>query len=286
MSKRTIGFDDYEGNKYEEYTGEDPRPNTWYTGEVVRGRYDEQEDQLIFYVRLVDNPDYEGWTRGWYGPFEGERKWKLQDMVRALQGGVEKPVTLDWANETALANWLKKGKRIRFQTQMYNDSLTLRKVRPLLEATGAGKPSAAKAAAPKAAPAPEPVEDDEALEDYTEEELAGMEVSELEEIITEEFESELPEKATGRGAAVKYKKALVNSILEMQEEDQEETDEEDGSEDDPEFADGFDEEDGEADEEPEPEPEPDPAPRTRRRGAKPAPEPEPAPPARTRRARR
>lgn len=286
MVKRTVGFDDYEGPQYEDYTGEEPPARAWFTGEVVRGKYDEDEDQMIFYVQVVDHPDYAGWTRGVYAPFEGDLKWKLQECLKAMQGGAEKAVTLDWANETAVANFIKKAKRVRFQTRGYEGKngyvISIGKVRPLLN--DASTPSAAKAAAPKTAPAPAPEPDQgEDMQDYTAEELAELEVADLEEIVTEEFEEELPAKPTRDRTGAKYKKVLVDLILEMQEEDADETDG-DAAEGDDGFEDGFEE-----DSAPEPEPAPEPAPRARRSraaAAKPEPAPEPAPTTRTRRTRR
>lgn len=271
MAKRKVTFDDYEGQQFEDYTGEDPKVGAWYTGEVVRIKDDDEQDQLIFFVQIVDHPDYEGWTRGYYGPFEGNQKWKLQDMLKALQGGQEKAVELDWANEKAVALWLKKTKRFRFQVGEYNEKLQVRKVRTLLNAVGATKATSAKATA---APAPaEP--DEEEVEDYTQEELEALTDDELEAILQDEFEfsdDELPELTPRQKRAdkdgSKYKAALVEAILAEQEpeEDEAESDEADtdANADDPEFEDGFD--DGS-----DPEPEPEPPARTRRTRAAAAP---------------
>lgn len=269
MAKRKVTFDDYEGQQFEDYTGEDPKVGAWYTGEVVRIKDDDEQDQLIFFVQIVDHPDYEGWTRGYYGPFEGNQKWKLQDMLKALQGGQEKAVELDWANEKAVALWLKKTKRFRFQIGEYNEKLQVRKVRTLLNAVGATKATSAKATA---APAPaEP--DEEEVEDYTQEELEALTADELVAILTDEFEfgdEDMPVKSKRDRTGAKYKKELVEAILEEQEpaEDEGEGDEgdSDADADDPEFEDGFD--DGS---DPEPEPEPEPPARTRRTRAAAAP---------------
>lgn len=284
MAKRTIGFEDYTPAQYDEYTGEAPPPNQWFTGEVNRAKYLPEDDQVRFSIELVDHPDYAGWGKGWFAPFEGNVKWKMHEILRALQGGQEKPVTLDWENEAQVAAFLKKCKRIRFQTELYNDDIKIKKVRPLLETAGT---KTAPAAAKKAAPAPEPeAPADDQLEDYTEEELGEMEVSELEEILTGEFEVDLPEKPKRDPKGEKYIDALIDAILEEQEEGDEGDNPDGEAGADGEFDDGFPED---ADPEPEPEPEPAPAPaaRTRRtRAAAPAPDPEPAPAARTRRSRR
>ena len=263
VTKITIDFDDYEGREYEEYQGEDPRPGTWLNAEVVRATHQEDDEQISFVCKVVDHPDYEGWTRIWYANYSGDRKWKAQEMIRALTGQ-EKPVTLDWDNEKAVAAFLKKARKIRIQTGEYNDRINIRKVRPLLNAVpGTGT---AKAAPPKAAPAPEPEPVEEELSDYTAEELEEMDTSELEEIVTEEFEGELPKKPARDRTGSKYKEALVDAILELQGEDEEETESEaEGDSEEEEFEDGF-EDAGDADEEEEEEeePEPEPAPRARR----------------------
>jgi hypothetical protein len=258
VAKFEVEFEDYEGSQYEEYQGEDPRPG-WYTAETVRLR--DADDQLVAFLQIVDHEDYAGWTRGWYMGEKGSSTyWKAQDYMKAVQGGAEKPIALDPEKEASVAAFLKKAKRVKIQVGEYNDNMTIRKVRPLLNAVaGTG---ASKATSPKAAPAPEPEVEEDALEDYTTEELNELKVADLEEIITDEFEADLPDKPTGRGAAVKYKKALVETILEMQSEDsEEEGDDEPAEEGDDEFEDGFDEETAE---EPEEEPEPEPAPRARR----------------------
>jgi hypothetical protein len=287
VAKVTIGFDDYEGQQYDEYQGDDPAPGKWFDAEVVRAKWDDNDGdpQIVFYTQIVDHPDFAGWTRGWYADIEGDRKWKSQEMLRALQGGAEKAVTLDWENERAVENFLKKASRIRIMTGEYNDRINIRKVRPLLNnAVGAKK--ASKAAAP--APAPEP-EDDSNLEPYTEAELMAIEdIGELEEILEKEFEvkdEDFPAQPRRDPDGSKYKKALVEAILEEQDGDDNQDAVEDAAEagdDGDGFDDGFD--DGA-----EPEAAPEPPARTRRGAAKkaaPAAKAAAAPAARTRRTRR
>lgn len=285
MAKRTIGFEDYQPSQYEEYTGEAPPPNQWFTGEVVRATYLEEDDQVRFIVELVDHPDYAGWGKGWYAPFEGNMKWKMHEILRAIQGGQEKAVSLDWEKEAEVKAFLRKGKRIRFQTEDYNGDIKIRKVRPLLEQ--AGKPATGtKAAPPKAAPAPapEPEADAEAIEDYTEAELDDLSIDELKGILGEEFEADVPAKGR-REKEEDYKNKLIDAILDAQE--SEDADGENPDDGDGDFEDDFDDTDDNGTE-PDPEPEPEPAPTTRRRrgAAAPAPEPEPAPVARATRRRR
>jgi len=253
VAKRTVSFGDYKEPEYEEYTGEDPPANRWFNAACTRARWDAESESIVFIFEISEG-DFKGWGKSWYAPVEGDRKWKAQEAIRALQGGITKDLTLDWENERAVELWLKKAKPVRIRTREWNDNIQVGKVRPLLESVGGGsKPST---------PAPDPVEDDEApVEDYTAEELSEMSVEDLEEVLTEEFEfseEDLPEKGKGRGAAAKYKKDLIEAVLAEQEEGDDEDGDEDG-----EFEDGFEQEDG-AEEEPEPEPEPEPAPRARR----------------------
>jgi hypothetical protein len=264
MAKRTVSFGDYTPPSYEEYTGDPPPANQWFTGKVVRATYLEEDDQVRFIIEIEDG-DYAGWGKGWYAPFEGTLKWKMQEILRAIQG-LEKDVTLDWASEAQVAAFLKKGKSIKFLTEEYGGDIKIKKVRPML----AGVPTG------KAAPAPSPQDaltDDEPVEDYTEEELLALSTDELEEILVTEFDvpdDDLPAKPRRDPKGDKYKAALVEEILAEQEGGDEDSPETDGTavdpdpaEEDGEFEDGF-------DQDPEPEPEPEPAPARRARKAAPA----------------
>lgn len=263
MAKRTVSFSDYEEPTWEEYTGEDPPPNKWFNAKATRLRYDKEEDQLVCIFEITDG-DYAGWGRGWYAPFEGEQKWKIHVLMKALQGGATKDVTLDWENEKAVAAWLAKAKPVKIKTREYNDRISLNRLAPMLEAVPTGK------AAPKAEaelPGDTDAGDDEAVDDdYTAEELAEMEVGDLEEILVEEFDlpkddDDFPKKSRRDRTGAKYKEDLIEAILAEQEADDDEDGDAEGEGD--QFEDGFDQ-----DAEPEPEPEPEPAPRTRRsRGA-------------------
>jgi len=288
VAKRTVSFSDYKEPTWEEYTGEDPPPNKWFTGRVNRARYDKDDDQVVFIVEITEG-DYKGWGRGWYAPFEGNLKWKMHEILRALQGGKTTDVSLDWENDTAVANFLKKCKAIRFRTEEYNDRISIRKVSPLLTAVPGGTD------APKVAPEPELDDpEDGGDEPYTEEELSDMGVGELEEILVEEFEvpkGDLPAKPRRDPKGEKYKAALIEEILAEQEGDEGsedgEADEEEPEGEGDEFDTGFDEDEADDEEgEPEPEPEPEPAPRARRsRAAKAAPAPAKAASTTTRRRR-
>lgn len=248
MAKRTISFSDYEEPTWEEYTGEDPPPNKWFNAKLTKVSYKEEDDQLAFIFEITDG-DYAGWGRGWYAPFEGELKWKMHQVLKAVQGGKTADVSLDWENEKLVAAWVAKQKPVKIKTREYNDRISINKVAPLLE----GLPTA-KASPKKEAELPEDTDaGDEPIEDYTEEELSEMEASDLEEILTEEFEVDLPAKpARDRGGA-KYKQALIDAILDEQEGDEEgdEDGDGDGAEEGDDFEDGFEEDQAE---EPEPEP--------------------------------
>lgn len=273
MAKRTISFGDYEEPTWEEYTGEDPPANKWFNAALTKVAYKEEDDQLMFVFEITEG-DFKGWGKGWYAPFEGDLKWKMHQVLKAVQGGKTTDVTVDWENERAVAAWVAKQKPVKIKTRMYNDNISINKIAPLLEAVPTGK-----ASAKKEAELPEDTDagDDEAIEDYTAEELGEMEVADLEEILEEEFElpkddEDFPKKSARDRTGAKYKKALVEAILTEQASDEDE-DPDNGNvggeeeEADEEFEDGFDEDTAE-----EPEPEPAPAPRARRsRTAKPAP---------------
>ena len=250
MAKRTISFSDYEEPTWEEYSGEDPPPNKWFPAELKKVKYLKEDDQLQFIFEITDG-DYKGWGKSIYAPFEGERKFAMHQTLKALQGGKMNDVTLDWENEKLVAAWVTKQKPVKLKTREYNGNILVAKVAPVLEGLPGGK-----AASPKAeAELPGDTDaGDEPVEDYTEDEMSEMETAELEEILQEEFEAELPELTARQKRAdkdgSKYKEALIDAILGEQEADGE--DGEDGD-----FEDGF-------DDDPEPEPEPEPEPRTRR----------------------
>jgi hypothetical protein len=285
--KRTIGFENYKDREFEEYQGEDPPANTWLTAECNRAKYLPEDDQLVFYCTVIDHPDYTGWTRGVYCDLDSDSNmfWKTQDMIISLLGK-KQAVTVDWENDAAVAAFLKKAKKFKVKTEEYNDRIKIRSTRPLLESVTTGAKSGPAKAAPARPEAELPGDvdaGDEELEDYTEEELGELEISELEEILKGEFEVDLPAKPRRDPKGEKYTDALIDAILEAQDEDATNPDAEDGAADegdDPEFADGF-------EEDPDPEPA-KPARRSRAKAAAPAAEPEPAaaPAARTRRARR
>lgn len=280
MAKRTVTFDDYKEPTWEQYTGEEPPANRWFTAVVKRASYDKEEDQMVFIAEISEG-DFKGWGRGWYAPFDGNLKWKMHEIIRALTGKTAS-VSLDWENETAVANWLKKAKPFRLRTEDYNDKIKIKTVAPLLAAvpgTGTAAP------APGPAPDAEPEAAEEPLEDYTEEELNAIEtVEELEQILTDEFDfadedlPELPARAAARDKdGSKYRALLIETILAEQEGDPEsdadgdtdgDVDAAEGDFDDG-FADDADDNGTEADPEPDPEPA-KPARRTRATKAAPA----------------
>jgi hypothetical protein len=270
MAKRTISFKDYQEPTWEDYTGEDPPVGKWFNAVAKKAKYLEEDDQLQIIFEINDG-DYKGWGRGMYLPLDpGDNVyWKTQATIKAVQGGVAKDVTVDFENQKALDAWVAKLKPVKLKTEEYNDKVRIAKVAPML----ASVPD--KAAAKKEAELPDEVDaGDEPIEDYTAEELADMEVAELEEILSEEFElpkddDDFPKKSRRDRDGSKYKAELIEAILAEQESDDEGGDDE-GGEDQEEFEDGFDE-GGDADEEPEPEPEPaKPARRSRATKATPA----------------
>jgi hypothetical protein len=272
MAKTVIDFDDYEPPTYEEYDGDDPRPG-WYTFELSRVGWSD-EDTLRWIFLCTDEP-YTGWPGMVFANF-GTTKWKNQEVARAIQGGRESKLQVDFDNEKEVAALVKKAKRVRGKVERRrnpetgDERIVLRKVRPLVEEAGG---TTRRAAAADVEPDPEPPVESEAAENdepYTEEELNEMELSDLKEILKDELEMDVPAKGR-RESEEAYADKLVGLILEAQGEDN-------GDD----FGEG---EEGFA--EPEPEPEPEPAPARRRRGAaaaKPETPPAKAAPARRRRA--
>jgi hypothetical protein len=235
---------------------------------------------MMFVIEITDEDSpFKGWGRGWYADFEGDLKWKMHEIIRAIQGGKTTDVTVDWENDKAVETWLKKAKPIKFQTQLYNDKITIRTVRPLLEVAGVPATKAAATAVSKAAPEPVQEDEDGNVEDYTEEELTALTNDELVEILKEEFDvpeddEDWPKKGRRDRTGSVYHKDLVDFVLDVQD-DGEDGDEPEGEEGEPEFDDGFVED---ATDEPEPDPEPEPPARTRRtRGAAKAAAPAAAP---------
>src|ERR1700754_110159 len=111
MAKTVIDFDDYEGDKYDDYTGDDPRPG-WYTFELTKvAWYGEDQESLRWIFVIADGP-FAGWPGFVYGNFDST-KWKNQEVARAIQGGAEKPLAVDFDNERAVAALIKKAHRVR-----------------------------------------------------------------------------------------------------------------------------------------------------------------------------
>lgn len=262
MGKTTIGFDDYEGQQYDEYQGDDPRPG-WYTFELQKVGYTDDTEESLRWIFVIADGPYAGWPGFVFANFDST-KWKNQETLRAVQGGAEKAVTLDWGNDKATQAFVKKAKRVRGKVEMYTNPetqeqrLSLRKVRPLLE----------DASTKKAAPADDlddtadvdEINEVGGDEPYTEDELGEMTLADLKGILKDEFEYNARQLRS-----IKDEDAAIDAILAAQEEEEGEQGEADDDAD-GDFDDDF--EDGNDGEEPEeePEPEPEPAPR-RRRGA-------------------
>lgn len=254
--KTVIDFDDYEPPQYEEYDGDDPRPG-WYTFELSNVGWSD-DDTLRWIFLCVDEP-YAGWPGMAYANF-GTTKWKNQEVARAIQGGAEKPLSVDFESDAQVKALVKKAKRVRGKVERRrnpetgDERIVLRKVRPLLEDAEKGS---ARTRAPKAEDLAEDVAEDTAPEaaegndePYTEDELNEMGLDDLKEILKDELEQEVPAKAR-RQSEDDYADKLVQLILSAQQA------EENGDD----FGEGE-----EAFAEPEPEPAPEPTTR-RRRGA-------------------
>lgn len=282
MAKTVIDFKDYEGDKYETYTGDEPKPG-WYTFELQTvGWYGEEKESLRWIFVIADGP-YAGWAGFVFGNFDST-KWKNQETARAIQGGAEKPLAVDFDKDSEVKALIKRAKRVRGKVAMNTNPatgetrLSLRKVAPLLEDASTVR---------KAAPADDLDEIEDAAteaaddEPYTEDELADMKLPELKGILKDEFDFSAADLRK-----LKTSDAAIDAILDAQEAEVEGDGEADGE---GEFDDDFDDStDGDAaEEEQEPEPEPEPAPRRRRAATatKAAPAKAAAPAQRTRRRR-
>lgn len=264
-TKTVIDFDDYDGDKYESYTGDDPRPG-WYTFELQTvAWYGEDKDTLRWILVIADGP-YAGWPGMVFGNMD-TTKWKNQEMARAIQGGQEKKLAVDFDSPKEVAALVKRAKRVRGKVAMNTNPATqetrlqLRKVAPLLEDASTTR---------KGAPADDLAEEPDELngnvddvveggdEDYTEEELSDMTLADLKAILKDEFDYTAKQLR-----AIKDEDTAIDAILAAQEEDEDDPEAEGDDETDSDFDDDF-----ATDEEPEQEeePEPEPAPR-RRRGA-------------------
>lgn len=272
MGKTTIDFDDYKGQQYDEYQGDDPKPG-WYTFELQKVGYTDESEDSLRWIFVIADGAYAGWPGFVFANFDST-KWKNQETLRAVQGGSEKAVSLDWGNEKATAAFVKKAKRVRGKVESYANAetgevrLSLRKVRPLLEDASTKRASAPADDLDDTADVDEiNGTDEEGFEPYTEEELGEMKLPALKAILKDEFDFSAADLRKLKTSA-----AAIEAILEVQEEDaDEDTDEDDDDTDgdgaDDDFDDDFDDADGDdEDEDTEPEPEPEPAPR-RRRGA-------------------
>lgn len=277
--KTVIDFDDYEAPQYEEYVGDDPRPG-WYTFELIKVGWND-DDTLRWIFQCVDEP-YAGWPGFVYANFDpASTKWKNQEVARAIQGGAEKKLEVDFDNDKDVAGLIKRAKRVKGKVERRTNQDTgeervqLRKVRPLLEEAGAPATTRTRrSAAADVEPEPEPVVEDSVEGDdepYTEEELNEMSIDDLKEILKDELDQEVPAKGR-RESEDKYAEKLTGLIMAAQEADGEGDD----------FGDGED-----AFEEPAAEPEPEATPARRRRGtaAKAAPAKAAAPAATPRRRR-
>ena len=272
MGKTTIDFGDYNPQQYDEYQGDDPRPG-WYTFELQKVGYTDETEESLRWIFVIADGAYQGWPGFVFANFDST-KWKNQETLRAVQGGAEKAVSLDWGNEKATAAFVKKAKRVRGKVESYTNPetgdtrLSLRKVRPLLEDASTTR---------KGAPADDlddQIEDaateadEEGFEPYTEEELGEMKLPALKAILKDEFDFSAADLRKLKTSA-----AAIEAILEVQDEDEgdedadEDDDDTDGDGADGDFDDDFDDADSDdEDTDEEPEPEPEPAPR-RRRGA-------------------
>lgn len=209
-----IDFDDYEGDKFETYDGDDP-PKGFYTFELVN--YGEHESAagnwgIRWVFRLVDEP-YTGWTRMVYSNLD-TTKWKTQELVKALMGGSEEKVKLSFSDK-GKELFLKKVKLVRGKVQLRKDSdpddpeFELGKIITLDEAKMAARRKAAGVAeeeeyddseeefeeAEEFEDGEEEAEDDEEdLEEEEEEEDSEEEEPDDEEEDEEEFEEEEEEE--------------------------------------------------------------------------------------------
>lgn len=112
MAKWDVDYDDYEEKEGSGYDGEQPR-NGIYPGRLVSLKEHESgnSDTSLEWVFEITEGDYEGW-RGWsYSNLDGS-KWKTQQYLKAINGGVEKKTSVDPSKHAAI---VKKAKPVRLR---------------------------------------------------------------------------------------------------------------------------------------------------------------------------
>lgn len=147
-----IDFDDYEGDG-NAYMGDDPRPGV-YTFRLVNveAHTAQNGNEGIRWTFECTDPAYAGW-RGYMYTNMGTAKFKTQQIVKAVQGGQEKPVKLDLAKPDKFLASCKEVVGRVVNDQYETDDGEVRSSAKLLRVV-------AESAAPKRSRKPEP-EDDE-----------------------------------------------------------------------------------------------------------------------------
>lgn len=130
MSKHEIDFDDYE-EKGGGYTGKTPK-NGVYDAKVSTLEWRDSKEDWAWTFDITDGP-FTGW-RGWVYTNETTSRWKLQQVLKAIQGGDEKAMTLDDSEKGCAATVRKAGPvRIQLRGEEYNDEQKAKIVRVLAD---------------------------------------------------------------------------------------------------------------------------------------------------------
>lgn len=141
MGKYDVDFDDYE-EKEGGYDGPVPKRGT-YPAVLVSCKEHTSSDTAIEWIFEITEGDYKGW-RGWLYSDMENAKWKTQQIVKALQGGDEKKMTIDPVENSGdgtKSKTVKKANPVKIRTRIEKyeeeDRAKIRTVMP--DSDGAAK---------------------------------------------------------------------------------------------------------------------------------------------------
>ena len=143
MGKYDVDFEDYEEKAG--FTGAQPPAGLYEAKLSSLAEHTTSDDALVFTFDIVEEGPYLGW-RGYIYANMSSAKWRVQQIAKAIQGGSEKPMSMNPDNAAAI---IKKAKQVRIRTKMekYNgeDRAKIATIVPS-ESAGTSKPAKETAA--------------------------------------------------------------------------------------------------------------------------------------------